>query len=412
MTAFDRFETRLPELMTELAQPTTPDYVTDMLRQTARTRQRPAWSALERWLPMGAVARTLLPVRYLPWRPVLVAALMVALAVAALVLYSGSRASLPPPFGPARNGALLTSTSGGDILSFDPVTGKATSVLAAGGDSVTFSSTGQLFSYDKNTAGLPEIWVANADGSGGHKVWSGPASTTSIEWAQDGKRLVMADHPATGGTKVHLVDAATGTETTVAFDKVFTTVSAPFGSHTLLLTMQPDGQPSIFYLANEDGSSLRALPAVTPVNFATLSPDGKRIAYASWQDAYAKRGRLHVLDLATETDVALDSDTNILLSPIFSPDGTQIAAQRFVEGTPGYDITVLTVDGSKAQIVLGTNHVSNDKGVSFSFAPDGSKLIARYPDDSTAWLFDTSGGAAQQLSGITTEFFSWQRAGE
>ena len=64
MTAFDRFETRLPELMTELADPGYPDYVTDMLRQTARTRQRPAWSAPERWLPVSAFARTFQPVNF------------------------------------------------------------------------------------------------------------------------------------------------------------------------------------------------------------------------------------------------------------------------------------------------------------------------------------------------------------
>ena len=58
MTAFDRFERAIPELMTELAPSHVPDYFDDLLQQTARTRQRPAWSALERWLPMDvALAR-------------------------------------------------------------------------------------------------------------------------------------------------------------------------------------------------------------------------------------------------------------------------------------------------------------------------------------------------------------------
>ena len=43
MTAFDRIEPRIPELMDELAPAQVPDYFDDMLRQTARTRQRPAW---------------------------------------------------------------------------------------------------------------------------------------------------------------------------------------------------------------------------------------------------------------------------------------------------------------------------------------------------------------------------------
>ena len=100
MTAFDRFEQDLPELMTELAAARVPDYLDDMLRQSARTRQRPRWSALERWIPMGVIARTA-PVRQVPWRSIVVAALLIVLAAAAVALFVGSRQRrLPPPFGP------------------------------------------------------------------------------------------------------------------------------------------------------------------------------------------------------------------------------------------------------------------------------------------------------------------------
>jgi hypothetical protein len=75
MTASERFEQQLPELMAELAPARVPDYFDDMLRQSARTRQRPAWSVLERWLPMGVIARTS-TVRQVPWRPIVVAALL------------------------------------------------------------------------------------------------------------------------------------------------------------------------------------------------------------------------------------------------------------------------------------------------------------------------------------------------
>ena len=56
MTAFDRVERHLPELFEELAGAGTPDYFDDMLRTTTQARQRPAWSTLERWLPMGVIA--------------------------------------------------------------------------------------------------------------------------------------------------------------------------------------------------------------------------------------------------------------------------------------------------------------------------------------------------------------------
>ena len=42
---FERFERGIPQLMDELASPQLPDYLDDMLRQTARTSQRPAWAS-------------------------------------------------------------------------------------------------------------------------------------------------------------------------------------------------------------------------------------------------------------------------------------------------------------------------------------------------------------------------------
>ena len=92
-----------------------PTYRDHVLQQTARTRQRPAWSILGRWLPMVDIARQPVLAPRLPWRAIglglVLLALLVAL-VAALVV--GGRPSLPAPFGLARNG-LVAYASGGDI---------------------------------------------------------------------------------------------------------------------------------------------------------------------------------------------------------------------------------------------------------------------------------------------------------
>ena len=90
MTAFDRIEPRLPELMAELAPASVPDYFDDMLRQTGRTRQRPAWASLERWLPMDVVARPTM-FRAPALRPLLVLLLIGLLVAAGLALYAGSQ---------------------------------------------------------------------------------------------------------------------------------------------------------------------------------------------------------------------------------------------------------------------------------------------------------------------------------
>ena len=117
----DRFQQELPDILTAIAAPRMPDYVDDLLAQAAATRQRPRWTFPERWLPMGAIARRQPSVPAIPWRPFLVAALLLALVAAALLVTAGSQRHVPPPFGPARNGAL--SFDNGDIYLRDSSTG-------------------------------------------------------------------------------------------------------------------------------------------------------------------------------------------------------------------------------------------------------------------------------------------------
>src|SRR6476661_1371515 len=129
MTAFDRFERSIPELMTELAPLGAPDYVDDLLQRSARTRQRPAWSALERWIPMADLTGRLATAPRVPWRQVATALLIIALLAVAAAVFVGSRTpKLPAPFGVARNG-LLVYASGGDIFTVDPVTGVRTAIV-------------------------------------------------------------------------------------------------------------------------------------------------------------------------------------------------------------------------------------------------------------------------------------------
>ena len=68
---------------------------------------------------MGVLARPL-PIRPVPWRLFAIAAAILLLATAALV-YVGSAQRVPPPFGPARNGAIVSGTLQGDIAAWDAV---------------------------------------------------------------------------------------------------------------------------------------------------------------------------------------------------------------------------------------------------------------------------------------------------
>ena len=104
MTRNDRFDRRLPAILEEISQPRTPEYFDDLIGLAARTRQRPAWTLLERWLPMVDVARQPAFARQVPWRPIAVVTLILLLLAASLAFVIGSQHPLPAPFGLARNG--------------------------------------------------------------------------------------------------------------------------------------------------------------------------------------------------------------------------------------------------------------------------------------------------------------------
>lgn len=70
-TPIDPIERHLPEALTDLASPRTPDYYIDILGQTARVRQRPAWLRPGRWIGMNGFLG----------RPQLVAVIVVLVAI-------------------------------------------------------------------------------------------------------------------------------------------------------------------------------------------------------------------------------------------------------------------------------------------------------------------------------------------
>src|SRR5215218_5177175 len=172
MTAFDRrLESELPDILTAIAAPRTPDYVDDVLALTAATRQRPRWTFLERWLPMNVTAQRIAGPPSLPWRALAVGALLIALLAAGLMI-AGAQRKVPPPFGPARNGALLFGD--GDVFIRDTVDGPSRLLLGGPAQdfAAAFTRDGQRLVFLRRTAGTPgsederiQLFTARADGT-------------------------------------------------------------------------------------------------------------------------------------------------------------------------------------------------------------------------------------------------------
>src|SRR4051812_16613648 len=117
MNRTDRFDDIVSDWLHVDAEHRVPEHLDAVLRGTRTERQRPAWSSLERWLPVQTTLR-LTPVPRVAW---LLVVLGLILAIGAAALWVGTRQRLPAPFGPARNGAIVSSHDG-DIFAVDPVT--------------------------------------------------------------------------------------------------------------------------------------------------------------------------------------------------------------------------------------------------------------------------------------------------
>ena len=414
MTAFDRIEPRLPELMAELAPMSVPDYFDDMLRQTGRTRQRPAWASLERWLHMDVVARPV-SLRAPVLRPLLILVLIGLLVVAALAVYAGSqRTRLPEPFGPARNGVILLGDADGDISSYDPVSG-TTATLVSGatrdfGPWLSRDSTRFVF-LREGSDGMA-LWLANADGSNQRALV--PANVDWFDWSDDDRIVVSRHHD--GGNEMSIVNVADGTSQTILPGADF---QAPYWrpGHDQLMYGVDEGQgQSAFYIVNADGTGRHPIEGVAEdaIGNAQFSPDGSKLTYSSWGIEQSTKGRIHVLDLNNGADQLLMFDGSkgtTELDPRFSPDGRSLLFERYGPDTSsegGYQLVAAPADGDGPAIPIGRAHPDMSGGADAEFSPDGTQVLTTYNDDLSTWLLDIDGTGEQQLpwsDGVAT----WQR---
>ena len=391
----------------ELA-PAVPDYYPDLFRQTARTRQRPAWSILERWLPMGVVARTA-PVRQIPWRPIVLAAVLIVLVAASLALYAGSRPrELPAPFGPASNGDILISTTDGEIVATDMTTGATRPVIAAVArdEAPAFAPDGRSFMF-RRTTGEPGIWVAAADGSGARRVMDTTGySLQTIEWSADGETIIAVGGDPRLTEVILLIDPGGGATRTLRPGRDLANASMPFGRSQIIIR-EDDGNHSRFLLTDPvDPTHVVPLAASAfAINEPVLSPDGNCFVYATWDDGRGTGGNLRVFDLDSGQDLlatTVENERFLWQDPQFMPDGKSILAKRWAADGP-FTLTLVPADGVGPDRAIGPTRNQEGGGATTYIAPDGRTVFAVYHDngveDHKIWSIDVATGEGHELPG-------------
>ena len=287
------------------------------------------------------------------WRLFLVAALLLALAAAALLVTAGSQQHVPPPFGPARNGALLFGN--GDIYIRDSIDGPARLVI--GGPTYDFAAgftrDGTRLTFLRRVAGTEgspderlQMFAADTDGSN-------PVALTpplvAPDWSDiapdNGSMVFISGDPATRQSLfvANLLQPGEPRELPIGnppMSASFPNYLPPTGDEIVFrgrtASDDPRGRSGIFAI-RPDGTGLRP---ITPTDgnpddgyqFPQPSPDGRYIAY-TWWDRVLSGLRINILDLRTGEDRILTDVGRSEGYATFSPDSRRIVFVNYISDT-------------------------------------------------------------------------------
>jgi dipeptidyl aminopeptidase/acylaminoacyl peptidase len=432
---FDRFERNLPGLFDELATARTPDYFDDILARTAATRQRPGWSFPERWLPMSALSQRLAGAPRVPWRLAAVVALLLVAAIIAILVAGGAgRQRLPAPFGVAGNGQVAYLDPAGQILLGDVVTGETHVVMAsetAGNSRPIFSPDGTRLAYLRRDGAAVEIVIVKPDGSDLRVITSDPIPSPGfMAWSPKGDAIVVTHNPgtlelyATTGPNAPRDLSRQGDVGAVTIgnsgflDRTAQLFRPPTGSELLFVNHHPDATLAAI---KPDGTGYRELLnadsglAYSALSAAQWSPDGSQVVVNVEFPVKEDWSHLYVLNADGTNLRPLQQSLDPLIGdgvPMWSPDGTMIAFQRWTahadgDGQDFHKIVVVDVaTGSSREV----GRVSYNGYRSWEWSPDGKSILA-VPDDGTSdvMIINAITGDYVTAAFSTDAEVSWQR---
>jgi Tol biopolymer transport system component len=411
------------------AHASTPTYLAETMARTRVTRQRPAWTFAERWIPMQLTLRR--PMTALPsFASLVLLALLTLAIVAGAVFLAGSGTRHAPPFGLAGNG-VLAYDSDGSIFVMRPEGSAPVRLATTAGpvSSPTFSPDGSRLAFYGEVAGEPVLFVAGADGRDAVPVSTGigielstgiasedVAVASGVSWAPGSDRLVFAGVTPEGRHDVY-VARADGTETTAigpqtrqrldpawspdgqwiafqGFDPAEQAQVAAYHSRAGLYVMHPDGTGERELAYGDGGSWQYRRPQWAPN--AAVARIATNIGESGAYD-------IAVFDVTTGVVTQLTDDVEADIWPVWSPDGSRIAWGTSDQGT-----AIAKPDGTDVHAVAGIDY-------DFVWSPDGTSLYGWKAGDPTTAVIVSVDGSKPTIEiptgGLHGEMrYSWQRA--
>lgn len=142
-----------------------------------------------------------------------------------------------------------------------------------------------------------------------------------------------------------------------------------FSTRIAYITVNRNGNRTehALIIAEADGYNPQSLLISTePIMSPSWSPDGKRIAYVSFEN---KRSQVYTVDVATGRRQLISSFPGINGAPAWTPDGRQLAVVLSKEGSPNIYSIDLSNGGMK-QLTFGSAINTEPR-----YSPDGQSLL-------------------------------------
>jgi hypothetical protein len=424
MTINDGFERTVSDWLADQAGHGSPAYLDEVLVRTTRIRQRPAWSSLERWLPMDLTTQPRFVARPTLVKALLVGAVLLALIGIAIVAVGSRVQHVPAPFGLAANGQ-IAYWADGDILVADADGRNAHAVISGPSDDAVagYTRDGTQLTFLRTVSPHEAtLMIAAPDGSGVRSVLKEPLTdATWFDSSPDSRSLAVV-HAANGVPVLSIVDIEHGTMRTLdvnGLDVDYWVAWLPGTTSELLFgsrTGSGDSQRAGIYSIQADGSGLTpVVPSVMgPAEYkqVDLAPGGRTLTYWRWESA-TRPGRIHQLDITTKWDTELRFDPSDYgeAGLLHSPDGSQVLLSRNERsGATRGQFMIAPADASRPGILIGRRFDADaDSGPAYGFSPDGKTVFVTYPGEAPQF-FDAATGAPRTGPWTkSADCCSWQR---
>jgi len=154
--------------------------------------------------------------------------------------------------------------------------------------------------------------------------------------------------------------------------KEITGIPGVFSTRIVYVVVQPTGEPGnkkryILEVADQDGYNPRPLlNSPEPIMSPSWAPDGRRIAYVSFEK---RKASIYQQDVVTGQRALISSFPGINGAPSWSPDGRKLALVLSKSGAP--NIYVMDIGSKHLTQVTSDFYINTEP----SWAPDGRSLI-------------------------------------